>query len=473
MIVSKINELKTMVQTGIGEKSHYTKILSECDTLMQKFLKAQDYKNVPPKSLFHQTTDERLKQVLDKQAKIKENPEVSIQEVSQNILSVFDSFIKRYHIGFIRDAQITSSGCAEVEIPCSITNSLYSSKQESAKKTFEMQMDFLKKEGFVVEQTKFGTVLKNCPNNHKTLYSLLKSRGARMIEIKTRDDEIDTVSFRVKLADINNFKCEPLCFELEVGDTLNEDEKLSIIKCCDEIKSTINFLPVSGIKNTCCSVAEYNFSDICDIFNFDCETRRNVKERSKEEREKNIKIRKIEKSFGDIVKPEKIKEILEPLKEDISKKTLEKTGFTVNNLSISKYGTASISFSYTTSPLMYYNFEMKEEDVENNIKETFVNNNGSTEKETLYILDTYENKEKMEEILSKTVPTLRLTNFEVSKIDNAYCIKAFSGTIDTLLPVIEMNKQNDKAKETTVADDVLRDDEIFDFTTSSDEDRSK
>ena len=52
-------------------------------------------------------------------------------------------------------------------------------------------------------------------------------------------------------------------------------------------------------------------------------------------------------------------------------------------------------------------------------------------------LCTYKNKEKLEEVLYEIIPTIRLMEFNSSKVDRKYCIKTFNGSIDTILPVIK------------------------------------
>ena len=68
---------------------------------------------------------------------------------------------------------------------------------------------------------------------------------------------------------------------------------------------------------------------------------------------------------------------------------------------------------------------------------TFIGLGGDADAETLYLLDTYKNKEKLEEVLYEIIPTIRLMEFNSSKVDRKYCIKTFNGSIDTILPVIK------------------------------------
>ena len=147
-----------------------------------------------------------------------------------------------------------------------------------------------------------------------------------------------------------------------------------------------------------------------------------------------MRIREMEKSFADCVDADKIKEILYPLKEKLSLETLRRTGFVINELSIGRYGNINISFIYSTCPLLY----LEDTDaIAKTIRENFEHNDGNADAETLYLLDTYKNKEKLEEVLYEIIPTIRLAEFNSSKVDRKYCIKTFSGSIDTILPVIK------------------------------------
>lgn len=435
MLKTKINTIKKMVNGEIVSKKEYSAILEECDVLMQNFLREKNYRYTCPSNLFHLTTDERLQQILDKQREAVEHPEMVVQEVSQNLLQVFDTFISRYKIGFIHDAVMEDNGFARVEIACLITSGFSDGKRESARQKLEMQMNFLRNEGFIIDHDKQNYFVKTCGQNEEKIFNLLSERGARLITIKSREDRIDKINFRVAAKDIKNFKCEEISFELPVSEELNKDEQIAIIRCCNEILSTIGILPaMENIKDTCCSVTESHFSQICDIFDFDCETRKNVKERHAEERNKNIQIREMEKSFADCVDADKIKEILYPLKEKLSIEVLRRTGFVINEFSIGKYGNISVSFLYSTCPLLYLE---DTNEIAKTICENFEHNGGDADAETLYLLDTYQNKEKLEEVLYEIIPTIRLNEFNSSKVDKKYCIKTFKGSIDTLLPVIK------------------------------------
>ena len=435
MLKIAVNKIKEMVNNGVVSKKEYVDILEECDILMQAFLKVKDYHYTCPSNLFHQTTDERLQQIIDKQKEAVEHPEMVIQEVSQNLLQVFDSFIGRYKIGFIHNAKMENTGFANIEIACLITSGFSDGKRESARQKLEMQMNFLRDVGFIIEHDKQNYFVKNCGQNEEKLFKMLSERGARMITIKSREDKIDKINFRVAAKDIKNFKCEEITFELPVSEELNKDEQIAIVRCCNEIVSTVGVLPaMENIKDTCCSVIESHFAQICDVFNFDCETRNSVKNRHADERNKNIKIREMEKSFADCIDADKIKEILYPLKEKLSLEVLRKTGFVIDEFSIGKYGNIDISFLYSTCPLLY----LEDTDaIAKTICETFDHNGGDADAETLYLLDTYENKDKLENILYEIIPTIRLMEFNSSKVDRKYCIKRFSGSIDTILPVIK------------------------------------
>lgn len=435
MLRTKINTIKEMVNNGVVAKKEYYTILGECDALMQNFLKEKNYVHTCPSNLFHQTTDERLQQILDKQKEAVEHPEMVVQEVSQNLLQIFDSFISRYKIGFIHNAVMEDNGFAKVEIACLITSGLSDGKRESARQRLEMQMEFLRNEGFVIDHDKQNYFVKTCGQNEEKIFSMLSERGARLITIKSREDRIDKINFRVAAKDIKNFKCEEITFELPVSEELNKDEQIAIIRCCNEIISTIGMMPaMENIKDTCCSVTESYFSEICDVFSFDSETRTSVKARHAEERNKNMKIREMEKSFADCIDADKVKEILYPLKEKLSLEVLRKTGFVINELSIGRYGNINISFLYSTCPLLYLE---DTEAIAKSICENFEHNGGDADAETLYLLDTYQNKEKLEEVLYEIIPTIRLMEFNSSKVDRKYCIKTFSGSIDTILPVIK------------------------------------
>lgn len=435
MLKTNITLLKTMVEGGIVDKSVYPDVLQRCDESMQSFLTEKGFVYHEPTNLFRYTTDERMQQILEKKKEATEHPEAVIQEVTQKLLATFESFLGRYKFGFLHDAKMAENGYAEIDIATLITSGFSDGQRESARQKLEMQMQALIDEGFIIRKNKHNYYLAAEGQNIENIRAFLEARGARAVTFTTFDEAIRNIKFRVNACDIQNFKSEAIQFKLPVSDELNKDEQLHILKCCNDILSTLSMLPaMENIKDTCCSVMEGYFSDICDVFNFNGTTRQNVQARHKAEREKNIAIRDMEASLADFVDPAKIKEILYPVKEEVSLAILRKTGFTINEFTIGRYGTVNMSFNYSACPALYCEDPVE---IEKSIHENFEHNNGDVDNEQLYLLDTYANKAKLEAMIAEIIPTFHCNEFTARKTDHMYCIVAFTGFVDNLLPLMK------------------------------------
>ena len=121
-----------MIEQGITEKDAFLPILKEADKEILQFSTDMNFVYKEPPNLFHQTTDERLLIALKKKKEALKTPEIAIQECIKGKLKILDDFIKKYHIGFIRSAEVIENGYICVEIPCSIHSSLVSDNKESA-----------------------------------------------------------------------------------------------------------------------------------------------------------------------------------------------------------------------------------------------------------------------------------------------------------------------------------------------------
>ena len=264
-----------MIEQGITEKDAFLPILKEADKEILQFSTDMNFVYKEPPNLFHQTTDERLLIALKKKKEALKTPEIAIQECIKGKLKILDDFIKKYHIGFIRSAEVIENGYICVEIPCSIHSSLVSDNKESAKATFDAQIDFLKEIGLEILHTKhFDFRISKNEKNIKILEELFKNRGCTQVKFSIIDDFIDKIKIHFNITNINKFNETPINIILDTDSTtLNKDESGKILKYAKDIlstKSNISFLGDS-IKNTCCSLIESYFCYFCEVFNYEGE----------------------------------------------------------------------------------------------------------------------------------------------------------------------------------------------------------
>jgi hypothetical protein len=431
-----ISLINTTLESGEYNKSAYHEILKSFDEKVQNFLSEQNFKVPSIPDLFLQTTDERLFYAEEKANLFAINPSVVIQEAIKTKLNLLRVFLKRYHIGFIKEAKVNTNGMVEIEIACTITANNFSSKQISAKQTLDKQIDFLKEEGFeIINEKNFGLSLKNCENNSNLLHHLFEDLGAKLVRIVSDKTRIISISFYINFDNLNAFKCEEIKCEIGVSNLLNADEQKNVTRICQEIlhvKSTINIID-ENMKDVCCSLIESYFSELCKVFNYEGKTFMINKFRYADEREKNKKIENIEKKMSNTLSFQQVRDTLENVKKYVSEQLLEQTGFVVHELSINNYGGVHISFVGCSCPYLY---SVDKEKIKDNVDKYFKTTGEDYYEGDPFILNLPENITTFEKIFTDIIPTTRILSIEISNDKNNYCIKKINAVVDTLLPVI-------------------------------------
>ena len=147
------------------------------------------------------------------------------------------------------------------------------------------------------------------------------------------------------------------------------------------------------------------------------------------------KIAHIEKGLTNTLTFEQVKNTLDKVKEYVSEKLLEQTGFVVAELSVSNYGSVNISFAGCGCPYFY---SVDKNKTKENIDKHFKTTKEDHADGDPFILNVPENIICFENILLDILPTTRILSIEISNYKNNYCIKRINATVDTLLPVINI-----------------------------------
>lgn len=436
MIKEYIGVFEEMLASGCCEKTQYEDALALCDELIFSFLENNDFNGYEGIQLFRVSTEERLSIAKNKLEKCKNNPNLALKEIVKEKMLNLERFIEKYRIGFIKEAKLQESGYISVEIPCLITKRGYDTNPHSADVLFEMQLAFLKEQGFILEKDKMGIYLVNNDVNITKIREILQNKKCKHIEIYTLDNRIRSISFVVNILDVENFNEETFEFKLPKTNILNEDEKTLLLKYVKEIIFAEEFIKCAEnkCKDTCCSLIESYYSQICDIFDFNGNVKKQHEKRFSKEREQNIEIAKIEEQVAVFYNNVDIKENLSALKIKIENFTSEKLCFSVGDFYFDKYGILNMSLRYITNPLflMVENC-MSEED----LKEIYSVTIGDRENEDIYIRDTYENKEKIEQIIKQFIPNVVVRDFSVSKRNGYYIITNLTIFVDEVFGLIE------------------------------------
>ncbi len=432
MLKQSIQNLIQLVEAGCRNRADMG--LARIDTHVQAYLQAHNFVYEEPRfDIMRLSTDERLANIEEKAEKAQSNPMVTLQEQSGKILSILRTFLSRYHVGFLHDVHINKYGTIEVEIPCLITQGT-PPKEYSPRATFEAQLAFLRQHGFTIEKAKTRDIaLLNTPDNQKLLCEIFSSRGAKNIVLSVREDCIDRITFFIKLQDIENFCCEPILVANEKGEYLSDEELRTVMKLCSEILHTMDFISISpDMTNMCCGLIESYFADICEIYQYEGVSFKNVKARYADERAKNERIRDMEQTV-DMMQYDEIRKGINTLTETLNEELIRATGFSLDKFEFTQYGGVNVSFQYSISPALWC---IEPAEVESVIRKNFAVTDGCMENETLYIRMTEENLERLEAIIRDIIPSFIALDVTAHKRPKM-AISSISGVIDNLAPLVE------------------------------------
>lgn len=429
-----IKNIMQLVEAGCRIRAGMDERLIDADTRIQEYLKAHNFVYEGPRlNLMRLSTDERLSNIEGKIETVQNNPLVTLQEQSSKILSIMRTFLGRYHVGFLHDIHINKYGTIEVEIPCLITPGT-PPKEYSPRATFEAQLNFLRQHGFVLDKAKTREVaLINTPNNQQLLRDLFTSRGAKNVVLSVREDCIDRISFFVKLQDMENFRCEPILVANEKGQYLSDEELRTVTRLCGEILFAMDFVATTpDMANTGYALIENYFADICEIYQYESVSLKNVKARYAAERAKNEHIRQMEQSV-EVMDYEKIRKGLSHITETLNEELIRATGFALDKFDINQYGAVDVSLHYITSPLLWC---ILNDEVENSLRKHFTLTDGDMESETLYISMTEDNLATLEKLIRDIIPSFMALNVTADKRP-CMVIRSISGVVDNIAPLVE------------------------------------
>ena len=175
---------------------------------------------------------------------------------------------------------------------------------------------------------------------------------------------------------------------------------------------------------------ENYFSEICKIFNFECKTYRKIAEYYKDERNKNIQIKKIEKEIGNNLSFSDINKINSEIKRKINDFSLSKLYFYITEFYVDKYGYINAHFEF-----LGCNFNLQKA-----ASETYMNDCfqmfGCKENKDFLMLDTAENKNKILSMFRELCPATNIAHIISETKDDMFYIKSFDIIINDISAVL-------------------------------------
>lgn len=433
-----LNSFINLYNSGVCRKDKFTETLEEAEKKIIEILNSRGYRYDESEriNLFRVSDEVRLAEAKEKLTRMETNPETSISEYVKSLNTIFDNFLDMYNFGWCRELEVNEYGTIHIQLCLTLHSKHFSDNPASAKINFENQIARLKSLGFEIGKDKMhDNAFLDTAKNHDLMKEFWESRGARNLHITTRGESIYELEFHIQKVDFDNFNIDKETVCLYVSEELNEDERLRIKKLVSEIESTISFNEPSMI-NTCGTLVESYFAELCEIFGYDGEIRNIVDERHSKARKINMEIRNIEESIGEMFPAEKARDVLNSMYTKLSRMAVNQIGFSCHNFKMDKYGYVNVELSYCSG----YHFGVGQIMTDEETKKIFETIGDSRRDDSLFIVDSTENKKTLLRILRSSIPSLDIRNIIVNERNGEFYIRRMEVFIRNSLDLINLSE---------------------------------
>lgn len=436
-VLEKGNEIIQFLRREEPKKKDFFPLLQELDDFFVK--EFRDIKEPADRVFFRYNEDERLQDIERKIVLLEKNPECCLLEGVKFCEDKMRRFLKKYHIGFVKDFYAKENGTFFVNLACLIT-STDSFHEETATKELkeQFQLDLLRSKGIKVERNEklnHNEIIATTESMDALDKLLTEELNAQILKIQLREfggvRSVDKIEMYVKPEIFFDKDWSPYEIILESKeDTLNPNEVGHLYHELKEMFSS--YQNISFMEETCVSLVKSHFTDICRVVGFEGKIFHEKEDKSKPIREKNQLIREKEVKLGSMMKSS-FKESAERVSKRINKEIYELLNFNVLNIELTPHQLL-IKCSFATGPNWNGYKQMTDEE----LKILYDTNDGTIDDENMLIECSERNqrtlKEKMNSLYSEVVLTeLNVQNHWSNKMNS---IKGFTASLDNLTALV-------------------------------------
>lgn len=351
--------------------------------------------------------------------KMKENSYLGLFEGIGKYQQILYEFLSIYHIGFLSDFYLMSSGLFKVVIPILISKPSFSQTPCSDKINFDEQLETLEKEGIILRKGKRDKITIPATNINKVKL-LLEKIEAKHIKIDIKEDDeliLDRISFFVSPDSLDKFTEEKTKFVLPISDKPNADEIENIYKMLKDMASAIVNAKEPTLKDVCGSLLKSYFSNICDILGINTILQQEQKEKYKKDKEFNKKQKELKSQISKLISGKTISQTIKKLNKNLDMFLNKEIDFHISQLEITPFNTIKVCIK----PIMSFWLDddiLMDEKTYKSLFETYKNAN--RENYLLVPLMCDENIEKIKEILKKEIPDIIFESFRSNRKKEDY-----------------------------------------------------
>lgn len=313
------------------EEKKWEKDIYELESKIQEFLKSKKYEYKEPVPILKSATNETISGLNKNRIDSELHPERYLIEAVAEYKKSFQEFLDHYYLGFLKEFYLKKNGLIYVEIACLISPKFsFHSEKETEKRKYDEQITRLKDYGFILEKRN-GTgnysiiYEQNVLKLLKTLFSDFNVKGK--LKIQLTNNRIDSISFYLKPENIIAEDKRPE--ENHISAEEERNNKLRFLDDCLKhlMHAMLTMKEDASLVETCGTLVEYYFSDICDTLNIETKTSTVVHQRHLKNRILNQNAKEIKKDIGKNVINQKTPHLIENLFREINYSVMQNTGF--------------------------------------------------------------------------------------------------------------------------------------------------
>lgn len=426
-IIDKINVILTTLttSTNIRKDSLYEDV-NTLDKLLANYVKDIQVDTSKFDDLLRGGNIEQIKLLDEKLSKMSSNKTIVLTNIVEAGEEKIRSFLKKYNIGFLKDIYLNNSGKFVVNIPCLISkHNSFHDRDYSGKIEFEHQLEVLKSLGIDLGESKISPkspAILATQSSIDALTTLISNIGGigqnYNVRVFKNQATIREISFKISPEKLLAYDEVPFEMSCEISDVLNPDEVLLLIHELKELKSTcVSYIDDDLIKakENCRNIILHTFSNICKTLNIETTISKATKDHYSDVRKENEVIIAKKKEINSKLDASNISKITEDIESKVTKFASEQIGFVYMDFEIRSVLCITLKFNRLGDD--YSIFEETTPITEEEIKKKFECSDGMFEDESLFILNTKENIDKLRSVTNDYFKDAEITNIQTEYKD--------------------------------------------------------
>lgn len=286
--------------------------------------------------LFRQTPEERLNET-EKLNQTKAEPTTILSYAVSYYEEIFRKYLDYYNLGYLKHFQLLSNGLFYIKLHTYLMEPFGKEEErETVKKKFKKQREIITGLGIeLIEDCTSYNILYS-DTAIKALTQILNPFKPIRLSFKIDDGEISSISFYTRQENLDQLNIPILTLDKTTEEEA-ENKRIYLTKRFKELYSAISTIQsMPNMIDTCGSLIEYYFDDICNCLGIETEISEKVKERHQNTRQINTQIHTLEEDIKNKIDYRDLSKIIKEYVKRLNTKLITEIGFSINDFKINK-----------------------------------------------------------------------------------------------------------------------------------------